>query len=124
MSTFNNFQLYQDFIVLNNITCFQHNVNTIKRKHIVAVEKTKIYSLPWLIFGIFLISIGLRRDADIFILGVIVTMYQFISMCNTVVLIRVPGYSYSSRYCISNDYETLAQWFNNVHDSNIQMATV
>lgn len=121
MSSFNSFNLYQDFIVLNNVTFYQHNVYTIKREHIISVEKTKVYSTPMLLFGILLIIFGFGINVEIIIYGASITFYQAISMLITTIVIKVPGYSYLSRYCGDNDYATIVQWFNPANEGNVQV---
>jgi hypothetical protein len=106
MASFNNFQLLNDYLVLNYISCFQQNINTVRRKHIISIERTKIYSVPWMVVGLILSIYGLSVNISLLISGIVILVYQAISMFITVILIRVPGYTYSSRYCGSSDLQT------------------
>lgn len=111
MASFNNFQLLNDYLVLNYISCFQQNINTVRRKHIISIERTKIYSVPWMVVGLILSIYGLSVNISLLISGIVILVYQAISMFITVILIRVPGYTYSSRYCGSSDYDAIINWF-------------
>jgi hypothetical protein len=113
MSSFNSFQLFNDFIILNNITCFQHNTNTIKRKHVISIERTRIYSMPWLVTGLILCIYGIMINISLSIIGLCIVTYQVISIFMVVILVRVPGYTYSNSCCACADYDILINWFHN-----------
>lgn len=110
MSLFNRFEIHPDYIVLTNLTCCQHNVNNVKRSHIIAVEMTRNYSIPWLLFGCLLIILSIAPMVSA--LGLIIVIYQVISIFSPVILIRVSGHNYFSTFCCDQtNYGIINSWF-------------